>query len=161
MSAAEAFAVTLAAALAGDERSSLLYVLRMRGNEVGIDVNKQLEREVVATLSHADQRRIAEMTLAMLEGGELVPGIQTARGRLLVKRVGSSLGDDALRDRADAHSDRERGISPSAAYVVRITAGRVGFPEGIWSRVGHRPIAEEIVAGLARDGVSAVIEGGS
>lgn len=162
MSAAEAFAVTLDAALAGgDDRSALLYVLRMRGNDLGIEVYRQVEREVVATLSPADQRRIAEMTLAMLEGGEFVPGLQTARGRLLVKRIASSLGDEALRDRADAHSDRERGISPSAAYVVRITAGRVGFPEGIWSRVDHRPIAEEIVAGLARDGVSAVIEGGS
>ena len=112
MSAAEAFAVTLDAALAGgDDRSALLYVLKMRGNDLGIEVYRQVEREVVATLSPADQRRIAEMTLDMLEGGELVPGLQTARGRLLVKRVASSLCDDVLRDRAAAHSDRERGIS--------------------------------------------------
>jgi hypothetical protein len=109
--AAEAFAVTLDAALAGDERKTLLYVLKMRGNDLGIEVNAQVRREVVATLSPTDQRRIAEMTLAMLKGGELVPGLQTARGKLLVKRVASSLGDEALRDRADAHSDRERGIS--------------------------------------------------
>ncbi len=97
-------------------------VIRMRCDDAGKAANEELRRAILA-LVPSMRAAIAVDVLRTLEAGDFRPGFESARGRLIVKRVAKSIETDLpvaasiLRRRAWAHEDAERAKRGQPALV--------------------------------------------
>lgn len=114
-----------------DERNALEEVLRMPCDEIGNETNRALRFEALA-LDPLVRHHLAELALQLVEEQQLVVGYQTARARLLAKRMADSIRETAplvaslLRARAEAHASSEGAALLGEAWTCHAKPAALG-----------------------------------